>query len=267
MAKKEFFLDNITSQVVVTYLKRHRYLTAAMISWVVMGVLTVVFLIPQIGLVAQHRSDVAAQQKKFDDTKAAVSFLQGLNADTLHTQATTVQSVLPQTKPVIPLLSSMEQLAAQAGISLNSLTLNPGKVSTGSADPSSAQKSTIDGVYSLPMRLEVQGQFLPMHTFFKSLDQLVPLINIKTIEFTALNQASSVNQNSQYKAIVDLESLYVLPSSPSHTPTVQVPTLTPLNQLSLNLIASLSAMVANQPQPIIGASSSAGLARPDVFSY
>lgn len=248
--KKASALDQLSFASISAYLRKHRYLTVAVASWGVMIILGLSFLVPQIRLITEHANQLAIEEKKFEDLRNRVQFLTSLNRTELDTNTSLLQRVLPSVKPVIPLLSSMEQLAASAGIAVGSLEINPGKVATSGAQLSQTstvgiQKSTVEGVYSLPLKLEIQGPFLSMNTFFKSLDSIVPLVNIKTIQFTALAKSvASDPSQAQYKAILELESLFILPEPPPKTNAqLTGPALAPLSAQNKELIASLSAMV------------------------
>lgn len=242
-------LAGLTTSSIMLYLRRHTYLTVAIVSWVAMAILTVAVVLPQINLITAHNENLGVEEKKLQDLQTRSRFLQALNPDTLRQQHELFQAVLPSQKPVSPLISSIERLALNAGATLQSYELSPGTIATEGARqvPETRQvKSLVEGVGALPLKLEVQGGFISMNTFFKSLDTVIPLVNVKTIDFTVLSQTRDAAPEAiQYKAAVELDSLYALPQSTRADPNA---VLTAFNASQQNLIASLSAMVASQPQ-------------------
>lgn len=270
--EKENPLANLKLSTIVLYLKRHTYLTVAVASWGVMGILTLGVLIPQINLISDHNQKLTIEEKKLSDLQTRSTFLTSLNSQELTDEASVLQKVLPSQKPVMPLISSIEKLASDANVSLQSFELTPGVVATEGATPSLQTmlpvKGIVEGVGPLPLKMEVQGGFAQMNTFFKTLDVLIPLINVRTIEFTVLSQnRSALDPTTRYKATIELDSLYALPGSGKIDPS---PVLTALNTQERSLMASLSAAVSNQPQlgqmtfaPVATSSSQ----RQTIFSY
>lgn len=268
------FLSKVTISSIILYMRRHTYLTVAIVSWAVMIVLTLVFVIPQIQQISTQRSQIAVVEKKLADMVAKVQTLQALNPEELQAQRVLLQTVLPSQKPVTPLISSLEKLASDAGVSLKNFELSPGNVATDSSKPGLqvlAVKGLIQGVGALPLKLEVQGEFSQMNVFFQSLDTVVPLVNVKTIDFTQLTQnVSSLLANTQYKASVELESLYALPEAGTGKvdPNAVLPIVSAQERL---LIASLSAQVAAQPPTssvfVPVGSASGSLRRDTLFSF
>ena len=266
-------LSQITLSSIELYMKRHTYLTVAIVSWVVMIALSVLFVFPQGQRIVTETTQITLQQKKLSDATTKVAFLQALNGQDLERERTLLQTVLPSQKPVTPLISSMEKLAQDAGVTLKNFELNPGSVATTSATQTTTiTKGFVPGVSSLPLKLEVQGGFAQMNTFFKSLDNLVPLVNVKTINFTQLSQnITSAGADAQYKASVELESLYELQDATVAKIDPNA-VLTALSAQDNSLIASLSAQVAAQPavtQTLFTSTpgSQSGTFRTTLFSY
>lgn len=266
-------LANLTLSSIILYLRRRTFLTVAIVSWSVMALLAVAVVLPQIRLISAHTENLGVEEKKLAELQARSRFLLTLDTTVLASQQTMLQQVLPSQKPVTPLISSVERLAENAGVALLGYELSPGTVATQGAEVSTGKaiiKSIVPEVGSLPLKLDVQGAFGQMNTFFKSLDLLVPLVNVKGIDFTVLSQTKGAAPESvQYKASVELDSLYALPESLKLTPNPVLVAFTNNEQL---LIASLSSMVSSQPalpgsafQP--QTATSGGVLRQSIFSF
>lgn len=269
--KKKSPLAKLTIPEIVLFMRRRTYLTVAIVSWAIMLLLAFVLVIPQVNLIIAHNENLGLEQTKLTRLQQRSTFLTGLNATEISEQLKVMQTVLPSQKPVTPLISSIERLAAEAGASLQSYELAPGTIATegGRVTERNLVKGIADGVGSLPLSLDVQGGFIQMNSFFKTLDQLVPMVNVKTIDFTVLTQSLSGSPDSlQYKATVELDSLYALPESGRGEAE---PVLTAFTTQQRLLIASMSAIVSAQEQlPVFAASSPAtgsGTVRDSVFSY
>lgn len=267
--KKKSPLASMSFENILLYLRRHIYLTAAIISWVVMGILTLLIVVPQINLIISDNDKLAIEQQKLTDLQAKSQFLQAQNLSDLSTQKSMLDQVLPAEKPVIPLISSIEQMATDANVLLTSYELTPGSIATDAAATKTQARSLVPGIGSLPLKLETQGVFASMNAFFKSLDNLVPLVNVKTIDFTVLSQSrGAAPADIQYRASVELDSLYALPDTTRPDLNAK---LIPLSVQQKQLIASLSAQVAAQPQitSITAGPSATGSALPrqSIFSY
>src|SRR5258708_27410900 len=162
-------LSKITVATIMLYMKRHTYLSVAVVSWIVMIVLSVLFVVPQTQQIISESTQISLQQQKLADATTKVAFLQSLSAQDLQSQKTLLQTVLPSQKPVTPLISSMEQLAQDAGVTLKNFELNPGSVATNSAaSTTSITKGFVPGVASLQLKLELQGGFAQMNIDRKS---------------------------------------------------------------------------------------------------
>lgn len=266
-------LADLNLTTIILFLRRRTYLTVAIVSGAVMVLLTVLVVLPQINLIIAHNQNLNTEEKKLADLQTRSAFLRSLNVATLSDEQKVFENVLPGEKPVTPLISSIERLANDAGVSLLSYELSPGRVATAGAQTAPETvvvKSLVEGVGALPLKMDVQGGFVQMNTFFKSLDLLIPLVNVKTINFTVLSQTKSGPvENIQYKASVELDALYALPTTgrPSASPI-----LTAFTSAQQRLIASVSAMVASQPQIVEGSfvaipATGGATLRPSVFSY
>lgn len=266
--------SNVSLSSILLYLKRHTYLAVAVVSWIIMILLSVLFVAPHVRLISSQMANITTEQVKLDTLSTKLTFLQSLDAPSIANQKALLQNVLPSQKPVTPLISSLEKLAADAGVTFKNFELSPGSVATGGATITAAQsaKGFVSGVGSLPLKLEVQGGFAQMNTFFKSLDTVIPLVNVKTISFTQVSQNGVlISDSTLYKAAVELESLYSL-QDVSAIKADAAEVLVPLSTNDISLLNQLSSLVSAQPVPaqtvFIPVFGSEGTqSRPSIFSY
>lgn len=272
--KNNSLLGGARVAFVVAYLKRHKFLSIALAIWIAVVALTLLILAPRLDAIAKLRVKINTEDKKLTQIQQKLLFLQTLDATSLHNQEIDLQKALPSQKPVTPLLASLEILARNAGILLSSFELSPGLVASQSAATPSEKSGVMavtryPNIGALPLKMEVHGEFSQMNAFFRSLDLLVPLVQVRSIGFTALSQKKdSGSTEKQYRAEVELDSLYTLSEAKTTEPPETLPALKPEE---ITLITRISQLVANPPTPISPQASpvSTGSARPrdSIFVY
>lgn len=262
LVKNTLIPSSIKFSVILPYMRMHRYLAAAVLSWFMIAGLIFLGYIPLIQKINDTSAQIADQTQMFNTVKSQVDFLQALSPDQLKNQLSVLNATLPSVKPVLPLITSIQNIAVQSGLNYGALELSPGKVSTSSAQSTLEvpQKSAFPGVYSLPLTFTIEGDFPSMNQYFKALDGSVPLLNVNSIAFAVSAQTQGV---TRFKATVDLEALYIQP-----IPSTTSLTLTPFSLSDNQLVASLSAEIASQQlmNQSVSASPSA-FSRPNVFVY
>lgn len=235
----------ITPTDVLLFMRRRRFLTISIISWIAMTVLTIAVIVPQVQKILETRSEMATVQEKLDADTSFVTSLQALNSSDISKANVVLSASLPQEKPVLPLLYSLNRLAASAQVSVSEFEISPGLLGTGSGKlDDSRAGSTIDPqLAALPLRMNVAGGFENLSTFFKSLDFVLPLIQIRSIEFsTDRRDASTATSSAQYNAKVELSTLYMKAKPPTGVET----TIANLSQSDLALIEKLSSSFAQR---------------------
>src|SRR5579859_4791049 len=157
VVKNSFLPSGFKPEAILPYMRLHQYLAAAIVSWIVIALLAVFYVFPQISGINDLLSQINEGNQKFTALKAQVDFLHALNPETLSSEVNDVTVALPQSKPVLPLLTTLQSFAQLNSVSIGDLKLNPGQVGTGSAALSSLSQSAFTGVSSLPFQLSVTG--------------------------------------------------------------------------------------------------------------
>jgi hypothetical protein len=235
----------ITPTEVLLFVRRRRFLTISIISWAAMAALAVAVVVPQVQKILAIRSEMDTVQTKLDADQSFVTSLQALNSSDVARANVVLSATLPQEKPVLPLLYSLNRLAASAQVSVSEFEITPGLLGTGSGKlDDSRTGSTIDPqLAALPLRMNVAGPFDNLSSFFKSLDFVLPLIQIRSIEFsTTKRDASTATNSAQYSANVELSTLYMKSKPPTGVET----TISDLSQSDLALIEKLSSSYAQR---------------------
>lgn len=257
---------------VVAMAKKRRYLTVAVLSWITIGLLCVFFLLPQLGVLVSNISTVQAKEKELAAVKDRIAFLSSEPAQEIDRHLTVLRTALPETKPVLPLLASLERIAADSSVSVGNLELSPGNVATQAAEVKETDsqvqedvKTAFEGVYALPLRFNMQGTFDNMTAFFKKLDTVVPLILVNTIQFSDTNESAPGTDQGQaiFRANVELDSIYrKVEAGDSSIP------LTPLTERQKDILATLeeAAQKAQEDANRTIVPEAAGTRRENLFS-
>ncbi len=212
--------SGITLNMILVLARKRRFFTVSVLSWLIMAVLAVTVLVPQVKLIVEALTQLQEKETELTAITAKVSALQGIDTSLLTADIAVLETALPSQKPVLPLLYSLDKLAGASQVAISNFQVSPGDISTSSADlmsGTSLESQLAPGVLALPLDLDVTGSFSNMNTFFKTLDDVVPLIHVTSIEFAAYSGGSaqaSATSSALFQANVSLESLYTANKKP-----------------------------------------------------
>ncbi len=249
--KLSFSLSEVTLPVLLALARKRRYLTVSIVSWIVVGILFVVAVVPQIQQIYATMQDIAVAEKEFANLQSQVTLLRSVDESAVKSDVALLTTVLPASKPVLPLLSSLETVALQTQVSLSNFQVNPGNIASESGTANTIE-SVIKGVQALPFQLEVNGSFDSINSFFRLLDLQVPLVNITSIQFSRSGSIVASGSGTQnFRATVAIETLYTAGKGKTSAKTNSTATssINPiLTEKDTLLLASLSAMLEQSRQ-------------------
>ncbi|MEP7167388.1 MAG: hypothetical protein ABI758_05410 [Candidatus Woesebacteria bacterium] len=252
----------ISAQSVLSFARRRRFFAISALSWVIMLILAITVVVPQVQQILARRSEIALVQAEVDKNQTFINSLESLDTSDLTRANTVLSASLPQEKPVLPFLYSLNRLAAGAQVSVSDFEISPGLLGTSSGTLDNARAaSTIDPqLAALPLRMNVAGGFENLSTFFKSLDFVLPLIQITSIQFASVQKTTSTTStasgSAQYTAKVDLSSLY-MKSKPVVGEETTIANLSPADTALLEkLTSSYTQREADNAQQSVEASAS-----------
>ncbi len=198
---------------ILSQLRRRKFLTYSIVAWVVMVLCTIVFIVPSSTALRTSYRLLSEEKEKISIQQQQIETLEQLSLDDVRREHDVLSGVLPEEKPVLPLLYSLDRLAIGASVSVSNFSLSPGILGSGSGKiDESAQKTTISPLLlALPLKMQVEGSFDNLRTFFSSLDSVVPFIQVDTIAFrtSAASTTPAASAGAQYSAEVELSSLFV----------------------------------------------------------
>jgi Tfp pilus assembly protein PilO len=229
----------LTFPVLLATARRRRYMTVSVISWVIIAILAIAVVVPAVQQIVTQMQSINEVEMKIAQQQTKVDGLEKLNGAEIDQANTVLEGALPREKPVLPLLYSLDRLAVGAQVSVSNFQISPGLLGTesGKLDTGTVGNSISPNISALPLKMNVAGGFENLSAFFKSLDNVVPFIQVNSIKFqSADTDKKPATASAQYRADVDLSSLY-LKQSPSGELTGNV---APLNEGDKALLDKLS---------------------------
>lgn len=194
-------------------IRRRTFFALSIVSWIIILILTLAVLVPRISQTLALRAHVVALRDDIAKKQTQLATLASLTQSQIVRDQEVLRGVLPQEKPVLPLLYSLDRLAIASQVSVSNFTISPGLLGTGSAKlDANVTPTTISPILlALPLKMNVTGQFENLRSFFTSLDSVVPFIQVDSIEFGVVQSTTApvVASSSAYTADVKLSTLYI----------------------------------------------------------
>ena len=117
-----------------------------------------------------------------------------------------VGMALPEYKQPLNYLLIMNDIASRSGVVISEYNLNPGIVSTDSADTTTTSRSVAAGVDAFDFTVTLQGTLDQIKDSFHQLETSLPLMEITQFDLSASTQDDS--GIDQYRVILSLVSHY-----------------------------------------------------------
>lgn len=142
---------------------------------------------------------IKVKTKELDTLTSKVAILSKLDKNILAERVKTMDSALPPRKDVLLYLTSIDGLSRELGLTLGGLSLSPGNVSESTeVDKKVTNKS---GLQSLATEIKIQGPQESIYTFLRSIENVLPLMEIKDINVT-------VSDSNNYSLSLSLGMLW-----------------------------------------------------------
>lgn len=226
--------------IAVSYLWRkfmsRKYLAMSVLSWGVAALLIVFYLLPQISSTLEASQSLETSRQQLRTLQDKLDFIQTFQGDTFRSQENRVNTILPSYKPLLPLLNSLGQLSASQNVALTGIELNPGSISTASAESQQAAQRAAGGLAMLPVKLNVRGGIDNVNAFLNSLNTVTPVLELSDISLNPVSGGVEVLTPSAYEGGIGLVSYYAPIASVKTSVSQKLPTL---SNADLDLIQEL----------------------------
>lgn len=205
-----------------------------------------VIIIPQGQAALDRYEDLQRQEAQLAQLQLKVQQLQALPESDLFANSERINQLLPSRKPLLELLSAMNEVAAATGVEYSDISLNPGRVATPGADLTERESASdtqgktrssrgpANGVEALNIVLKVTGDLENINQFLSQVESVAPMTTVTQLTL-AERAATRSNTESFFEAELEVES-YFFNQIISSSVAAPIPSLSVTQQIILNEI-------------------------------
>lgn len=191
---------------------------------------------PQIQESLDLQAKYSKEHPKFEKLQAKLADLRSIESTTEYAQADIVNAALPSRKPLLEFLTSLNSIAVANNIVVGNFELNPGQISTESADTNARAPQAAGAVDMLELELEIEGSFDELQQFLLDIEKISPFTTITKL---SLGQGASAADRGTDRAIKASLSTSTYFFTQSIKATVDAP-LPKLTAMDRNVLTALT---------------------------
>lgn len=198
-------------------------------------------------------------QKKQDDIAKLQAKLRELDSVTLTGEYVSsrelVESVLPEKKPLLEVLTSLDQVRRASNVELSDLTTSPGLLASGSASPSRSQSSEQQ---ALSLSFTVAGTYDQVSQFMELIEKTAPFTTIKSFKISEQNGTRTARNNQLLPTNDDLlrvsmeSDTYFAVVNVTHNSTAPIPQLSNQSTAVLNQLRDFATIALPEQREVQG---------------
>lgn len=227
------------------------------VLYTIMLVLFSVFLItfviiPQGQAVLERYQRYQRQEEQLAAMQQKLQQLQALPMSELFASSSLVHELLPSRKPLLELLSALNEAASRSGIQYRNVSLSPGLVATPGADlTDQSSTGTVNrgrssggssarvarGVETLNVNVTVIGVLSSINQFLNDIERMAPIATVTRLNLTERGGTASLDQDGFFEADLQVQT-YFFTQPISTTLAAPVPIVGSTQQAILNEIRS-----------------------------
>lgn len=259
--------DQILEFNYLLWLRKRRFLAAALMVVVIAVVLILAVAWPQATASWQTRQDLLQEREKLTQLQTKLARLQEIPTSLVVQEQDVISQALPSYKPVFELLSILQQVSQQTQVQITELVLNPGELSElqqeGSLNQSGTNQSEnslaprrgqvnrgAEGVEEVTIVITIQGESGNINTFVNTLNQVTPFISLTQL---LLDTTTVAGLEAQDVVSTELElSTFFFTGSVSSSRSAQLPIPTSQHQLTIDSIKNWQNPLLNRSGSVIG---------------
>lgn len=174
-------------QQIQLYILERRTLLVSVVCVLIALLIWPLGILPVWNQFSAAQTQTRRLQSQVNQATIRANLLQGLDTERLE-DFKRAEAALPLQKQPFAALLGLNEIASRSGLSLTSYDLNPGVVSTDSAQ-TEAQRPTAAGVLNFPLEVTFQGSFTQLQEAFRLIETNLPLFEID--EYSISPQANS----------------------------------------------------------------------------
>jgi len=229
----------------ITHTRRYALFAVGLVLLAIF--LIMVIIVPQGQAALERYEELEKQKEQLDRLQIKVQQLQALPESDLFANSDRINQLLPSRKPLLELLTALNEVAGEAGVVYSDLSLSPGRVATAGADLTEkapittatnqrTSRGPASGVESLNIRLRISGELENINQFLTQVESVAPMTTVTKLSL-AERAASRANPESFFEAEMEVET-YFFNQIISASVAAPIPSLSVTQQVILNEITS-----------------------------
>lgn len=178
-------------------------LVLAVLFFVLSLMILFIGILQQIKPIQADLKKLKEQQTELAKFSEKAEQLKQLAADPNLNQSSSIDNVLPSHKPLLEILSNLNNVAYTTEVVIKNFSLSPGEIAT---DTTRVKKTTNNQRYDyLDLDFSVSGQLWKIQEFLTLIEQVTP---ISTITSISINRNIDENKNAQAQADLVLRTFF-----------------------------------------------------------
>ena len=194
------------------FVRSRRYLLIAVISWIAMIILLFSVIIPQSQEIQYIQGRYSTEQKTLEQLRNKLQFLDAFDLEGFQQQNDRINTILPSSKPFLPLLHALKSLANEQGVIFSGLEWSIGLVASESAQPQSDQQVASarggaqpeESLSKMELEMKILGTTDRLNSYFEAMTRMAPVIETDTVSLSPKFQI----QEGVYEASLKLTAFY-----------------------------------------------------------
>lgn len=196
------------------FARQRRFLLISIVCWIAMTMLLFSVVIPQFQDMQYLQTRLEADRVTAAQVKNKLQFLEAFDVNGFKNQNDRLNVMLPSTKPFLPLLFSLKELARQQEVVFSGLDWSIGLVASDSADKVALPQSGLvtkgvvapvnEGLQKMNLELKVLGPTEKLNGYFDAMTRITPVVEIDDVTLAPKFQI----QQGMYEATLKLTAFY-----------------------------------------------------------
>ena len=178
-------------------------LVLAVLFFIMSVMIALLGIITQISPIQADLQKLKSKEDELAKFYDKAQQLKQLSVDPQFNKSSDIDKVLPSHKPLLEILSNLNDVANNTEVVIKNFSLNPGEIAT---DTTKVKKSTSEQKYDyLDLDFSVSGPLWKIQSFLNLIEQVTP---ISTITSISINRNIDQDKNAQAQADLVLRSFY-----------------------------------------------------------
>lgn len=194
------------------FIRSRRYLLIAVLSWIAMIILLFSVIVPQFQEIQYIQGRYSTEQKTLEQLRNKLQFLDAFDLEGFRQQNDRINTILPSSKPFLPLLHALKSLANEQGVIFSGLEWSIGLVASESAQPQPDQPTATtrggtqqeESLSKMELEMKILGTTDRLNLYFEAMTRMAPVIETDTVSLSPKFQI----QEGVYEASLKLTAFY-----------------------------------------------------------